>query len=206
MSEDARGPLPKFTKGKIDDMIKEWEAGTNRPFISFEFFPPKTPDGVEKLHKTMALMAKQDPLFMDVTWGAGGTTADLTLDLSAQCQKKSGCMINMHLTCTNQTKEVCDFGLSEAKKNGIKNIVALRGDPPKGQDKWEVTEGGFSCALDLVKYAKQEHGDYFSLQVREHTRSLTALPAWVQRSLRCRSRRCSRASLHIREGVTGGVA
>ena len=70
----------------------------------------------------------------------------------------------MHLTCTNQSKEVCDAGLAGAKEAGICNIVALRGDPPKGQDKWEVTEGGFACALDLVKYMRTNYGDYFSIQ------------------------------------------
>ena len=110
-------------------------------------------------------MAQQDPLFMDFTWGAGGTTSDLTLDLSIKSQQMHGVMVNMHLTCTNQVKEKCDFGLEGAKAAGICNIVALRGDPPKGQEKWEVTEGGFACALDLVKYAREKHGDFFSLQV-----------------------------------------
>merc|ERR1719387_3379928 len=70
----------------------------------------------------------------------------------------------MHLTCTNQSKEVCDAGLAGAKAAGICNIVALRGDPPKGQERWEVTEGGFACALDLIKYMRQGYGDYFSIQ------------------------------------------
>jgi len=111
-------------------------------------------------------MAKQKPLFMDFTWGAGGSSADLTLELSKTSQEKHGVMVNMHLTCTNQSKEVCDAGLAGAKAAGICNIVALRGDPPKGQERWEVTEGGFACALDLVKYMRASYGDYFSIQVR----------------------------------------
>ena len=59
------------------------------------------------------------------------------------------------LTCTNQVKEKCDYGLNGAKAAGICNIVALRGDPPKGQERWEVTEGGFACALDLCKYMRK---------------------------------------------------
>eukprot|EP00967_Tisochrysis_lutea_P148558 scaffold284085_cov32-Tisochrysis_lutea.AAC.3 len=109
-------------------------------------------------------MAKQKPLFMDFTWGAGGSTSDLTLELSKVSQQKHGVMVNMHLTCTNQSKEVCDAGLAGAKAAGICNIVALRGDPPKGQERWEVTEGGFACALDLVKYMRANYGDYFSIQ------------------------------------------
>lgn len=135
---DSRGPLPQIKKGKINEMIKEWTSKTKQPFISFEYFPPKTPEGVEKLHKCIAEMALQQPLFVDFTWGAGGSTSDLTLDLSTKAQTKHGVTVNMHLTCTNQQKELCDVGLMGAKKAGICNIVALRGDPPKGQEKWEV--------------------------------------------------------------------
>ena len=119
MENDTRGTTPKVAKGKICDMVKEWGSKTDQPFISFEYFPPKTPEGVEKLHKVIDVMSKQDPLFMDFTWGAGGTTSDLTLDLSKESQTRHNMMVNMHLTCTNQTKEVCDYGLREAKKNGI---------------------------------------------------------------------------------------
>jgi nucleoside diphosphate kinase len=161
---DVRGALPTIKKGKICEMLKEWTSKTDQPFISFEFFPPRTPEQVEKLHKTIAYMGKQDPLFMDFTWGAGGTTSELTLDLSKQSQTQHQIMVNMHLTCTNQVKEKCDFGLNGAKAAGICNIVALRGDPPKGQEKWVATEGGFNCALDLVTYMRQTHGDYFSIQ------------------------------------------
>ena len=165
MLPDTRGTTPKVKKGKIIDMINEWSSKTEHPFISFEYFPPKTPEGVEKLHKVIDTMAKQDPLFMDFTWGAGGTTSDLTLDLSRDSQKRHNVMVNMHLTCTNQKKEMCDFGLTGAKAAGICNIVALRGDPPKGQEAWKPTEGGFNCALDLCKYMRKGYGDYFSIQV-----------------------------------------
>ena len=163
---DSRGALPNVKQGKICDMVKEWTAATDKPFISFEYFPPKTEEGVKKLHKQIEIMAAQKPLFMDFTWGAGGTTSDLTLDLSKTSQKQHNLMVNMHLTCTNQVKEKCDFGLTGAKDAGICNIVALRGDPPKGQEKWVATEGGFNCALDLVAYMRQNHGDYFSIQAR----------------------------------------
>lgn len=162
---DSRGPLPQIKKGKISDMIKEWTSKTSQPFVSFEYFPPKTPEGVEKLHNCIAEMALQQPLFVDFTWGAGGSTSDLTLDLSTKSQTKHGVMVNMHLTCTNQEKALCDVGLQGAKKSGICNIVALRGDPPKGQEKWEATEGGFNCALDLVKHMRANYGNYFSIQV-----------------------------------------
>ena len=112
---DIRGALPTITKGKICDMLKEWTSKTDQPFISFEYFPPRTPEQVEKLHKTIAVMGKQDPLFMDFTWGAGGTTSELTLNLSRDSQTQHNIMVNMHLTCTNQEKAACDFGLDGAK-------------------------------------------------------------------------------------------
>jgi 5,10-methylenetetrahydrofolate reductase len=71
----------------------------------------------------------------------------------------------MHLTCTNMPIESLATALKQVKEAGIQNILALRGDPPKGQDKFEAIEGGFSCALDLVKYIRQEYGDYFGITV-----------------------------------------
>merc|ERR1719478_1374951 len=71
----------------------------------------------------------------------------------------------MHLTCTNQTSSLAEEALKDCRKVGVRNIVALRGDPPRGSDKWEATEGGFSCALDLVKYMRKEHGDHFSIAI-----------------------------------------
>jgi hypothetical protein len=95
MMNDTRGDTPKITKGKICDMIAEWTSKSSEPWISFEYFPPKTPEGVEKLHKVIDTMAKQDPLFMDFTWGAGGTTSELTLDLSKESQTRHDVMVNM---------------------------------------------------------------------------------------------------------------
>jgi len=74
-----------------------------------------------------------------------------------------GFEMNMHMTCTNQAKEKVEIGLKQAKENGLKNIMALRGDPPVGEEKWEATEGGFTCALDLIKYIKENYGNYFCI-------------------------------------------
>jgi len=134
------------------------------PLFSFEYYPPKTPKGVLNLYKRVWRMAKQQPLFGDITWGAGGSTSDLTMDLATNFLKL-GLEVNMHLTCTNIKAEDVRQALNDAKKNGIKNIVALRGDPPAGQDKWESTEGGFECALDLVQVIKKDHGDHFGTSV-----------------------------------------
>jgi methylenetetrahydrofolate reductase (NADPH) len=136
----------------------------DKPWVSVEFFPPKTEAGVETLFKVLAKLQVYGPVFADVTWGAGGSTSDLTMELCIRA-KKMGAVPNMHLTCTNVDKEKIDAALETCKKEGITNILALRGDPPVGQEKWEASDLMFTCALDLVKYIRKEHGDYFNLTV-----------------------------------------
>jgi methylenetetrahydrofolate reductase (NADPH) len=102
------------------------------------------------------------PVFMDVTWGAGGSTSELTMDL-VRFIKSEGCVANMHLTCTNMDPLKVKEALSDARKYGITNIVALRGDAPNGDDEWKAAEGGFKCALDLVKFIRKEFGNEVSV-------------------------------------------
>lgn len=109
------------------------------------------------------------PLFSDVTWGAGGSTADLTLEI-AEHLKETGHVANMHMTCTNMEKDgdpklAVHSALKTAQKHGIRNIVALRGDPAAGQEEWKAADGGFTCALDLVKYMRENFGDEFGISV-----------------------------------------
>ena len=110
--------------------------------------------GVENLFDRQDRMASFGPTFCDITWGAGGTTADLTLDIAAKMQNMVCVETMMHLTCTNMPEKQLESALDKVKSYGIQNILALRGDPPKGQDTFTVVEGGFSCALDLVKYIR----------------------------------------------------
>ncbi|CAN0274408.1 unnamed protein product, partial [Discosporangium mesarthrocarpum] len=117
---------------------------------SLEFFPPRTAAGVKNLDARLDRMKAAKPLFVDYTWGAGGSTAELTLDLTIGAKENHGQVPNMHLTCTNMPAEKVDHALELCKSKGVRNIVALRGDPPAGSDTWEATHGGFSCALDLV--------------------------------------------------------
>eukprot|EP00051_Salpingoeca_urceolata_P020987 m.322070 g.322070 ORF g.322070 m.322070 type:complete len:343 (+) comp19713_c0_seq35:278-1306(+) len=145
----------------IDSINKCAAAG--QPFVSIEFFPPKTEKGVTNLMDRAGRMKKHDPLFVDMTWGAGGSTSELTLDLCVRLLKEHGLESNMHLTCTNMEAEKVDIALAGAKEAGIRNIVALRGDAPAGQEEWTATEGGFTCALDLIKYIRNAHGDLFSI-------------------------------------------
>jgi methylenetetrahydrofolate reductase (NADPH) len=153
---------------KIADLINEKKA--DGVLKSLEYFPPRTENGVKNLHSRMDRMKKNlDPLFTDVTWGAGGSTADLSLELALRLHN-TGHVSNMHLTCTNMSKNgdpiaAVHEALKTAYDGGIRNIVALRGDPPAGEDEWTATEGGFSCALDLVKYIRKEFGTEFGVAV-----------------------------------------
>ena len=110
-------------------------------------------------------MTALQPLFIDVTWGAGGSTKDLTMAISQYSQMYFGVEVLMHLTCTNLTEEELKRILSSARAAGIQNILALRGDPPKGAIKWKKVVGGLDSAIDLVKLIRREHGDYFCIAV-----------------------------------------
>ena len=115
------------------------------------------------------MLTTTTPLFTDVTWGAGGSTADLSLQLALYAQS-TGHVANLHLTCTNisTTQHPKDYLLEQlnaAKAGGIRNIVALRGDPPEGQSEWKAESTDFTCALDLVAFIRANYGDYFGIAV-----------------------------------------
>jgi len=158
---------------KIIDRINECEKATNgekKPFISLEYFPPRSEEGLKNLNKRMERMRTSiKPLFSDITWGAGGSTADLTMKITKHMHE-TGHTTNMHLTCTNMEKDgdpkkaVYD-ALKECHTCGVRNIVALRGDPAEGQEEWKAAEGGFTCALDLVKYIREYFGNDFGISV-----------------------------------------
>ncbi|EPS72282.1 methylenetetrahydrofolate reductase [Genlisea aurea] len=151
---------------KVIEKIREATSGNgDRVVFSFEFFPPKTEDGVDNLFERMDRMVAFNPTFCDITWGAGGSTADLTLEIANRMQNIVCVETMMHLTCTNMPVEKIDHALQTIKSNGIQNVLALRGDPPHGQDKFVKVEGGFSCALDLVEHIRSKYGDYFGITV-----------------------------------------
>ncbi|CAG8799442.1 11492_t:CDS:2, partial [Gigaspora rosea] len=147
-------------KAKIQ---KAQEEG--RPYWSFEYFPPKTQQGVQNLYDRMERMYRLGPEFIDITWNAGGTSSQLTSEIVSTAQSVYGLETVMHLTCTNMPKEKIDKALKDAKDCGCQNILALRGDPPRGQIEWEACENGFSYAIDLVRYIRAQYGDYFGICV-----------------------------------------
>ena len=149
---------------KVLDKIKE-RVERGETFFSFEFFPPRTDEGVLNLWERMDRMVSYQPMFCDITWGAGGTTSELTLDIAHKMQNMICVETMMHLTCTNMPVEKIDVALSTVKESGLQNILALRGDPPKGEDNFTAAIGGFGSALDLVKHIRKEYGDYFGITV-----------------------------------------
>eukprot|EP01100_Stratorugosa_tubuloviscum_P011921 TRINITY_DN543_c0_g2_i1.p1 TRINITY_DN543_c0_g2~~TRINITY_DN543_c0_g2_i1.p1 ORF type:complete len:593 (+),score=269.86 TRINITY_DN543_c0_g2_i1:52-1830(+) len=148
---------------KIIDKIQSC-IEKNQCYFSFEYFPPKTDDGVQNLFARLDRMAQLSPLFIDITWGAGGSTSERTLEICHNCQKFAGLETMMHLTCTNMEIEKIKEALDKVKDSNIQNILALRGDPPRGEE-WKQISGGFGHAIDLVKYIRKNYGNYFGIAV-----------------------------------------
>lgn len=149
---------------KISDKIADYKS-QGKVFYSFEYFPPKTPFGLQNLYNRLDRMAALNPAFIDITWGAGGSTADQTLSMSETIQKYFGVNVMMHLTCTNMAEDRLSGILSKAKSAGISNILALRGDAPDGSDEWEKCRNGFNFAKDLVSHIRKTHGETFCVGV-----------------------------------------
>ena len=127
-----------------------------RPVLSFEFFPTKTEEGERVLlEKTIPTLMQLKPDFCSVTFGAGGSTRDKTLMIVDRIQRQHGLTAMAHLTCVNATKEEVRGYLAEARARGIKNILALRGDPPGGEGQFKMTEGGFEFSYQLVEFIRQ---------------------------------------------------
>lgn len=127
-----------------------------KPSFSFEFFPPKTESGWESLFKTISELTPLKPSAVSVTYGAGGTTRDQTHDLVTRITRETDITVIAHLTCIGSTQDEIAAILQRYDEAGVQNILALRGDPPKGQTEWVATEGGFTYAADLVAFIKEK--------------------------------------------------
>lgn len=124
---------------------------SDKPAFSFEFFPPKTDKGEENMMQTAHELKKLQPAFFSMTYGAGGTTRGKTVNLGHELQKQTGVDTVCHLTCVDQSKDAVRGVLSQLRDNKIQNIMALRGDPPQGVEKWEPHPEGFHYAQELVE-------------------------------------------------------
>lgn len=147
--------------------LKSRYAELTSPAVSLEFFPPKTQEGQRNLIARINRMEALEPLFIAITWGAGGSTAEGTMDLvRAARERLPDIPICMHLTCTNTTIETIDLALEQAHAAGVKNVLALRGDPVF-EESLEAQEGRspFRYAIDLVKYIRERYGNEFCIGV-----------------------------------------
>jgi methylenetetrahydrofolate reductase (NADPH) len=131
--------------------------GLGRPTISFEFFPPKTEQGFTSLYQTIEDLKPLRPSYVSVTYGAGGSTRQKTVDLVEKIQAEIGIRSMAHLTCVGHTADEIGRILDDLWAGGIRNVLALRGDPPAGQSTFVRTEGGFEYADQLVACVRARH-------------------------------------------------
>jgi methylenetetrahydrofolate reductase (NADH) len=142
---------------RIDERI----AGGGEPAFSFEFFPPKTDDGEANLADALAELARLDPTFVSVTYGAGGTQAqrDKTIDIVSRIKADHGLEAMAHFTCVGATADELRATLDRMRDAGIENVLALRGDPPAGVEAsaWEATEGGLRYSRELIELIRADY-------------------------------------------------
>ena len=132
-------------------------AGRGKPTVSFEFFPPKTDAGFQSLFAAIEDLRPLRPSYVSVTYGAGGSTREKTVDLVVRIQRDLGIRTVAHLTCVGHTQDEVGAILDELWTGGIRNVLALRGDPQPGQPHFVKTEGGFGYANELVEYVVGRH-------------------------------------------------
>ncbi len=133
--------------------------GRGAPVVSFEFFPPKTEEGVETLYQSVRHLKVCRPAFVSVTYGAGGSTRDRTLDLVARITRDLGIEAMAHLTCVGSTRDEIREVLRRLQGSGVQNVLALRGDPPKGDTEFRPVPGGFRYASELVAFVREQAPD-----------------------------------------------
>ncbi|KRT70167.1 MAG: methylenetetrahydrofolate reductase, methylenetetrahydrofolate reductase (NADPH) [candidate division NC10 bacterium CSP1-5] len=132
---------------------------------SFELFPPKTDKGFENLLKTIAQLCELKPDYISCTYGAGGGNREKTFDVVQHIEARHQVIGMAHLTCVLNTKDDIGAIVENIKSRGIRNILALRGDPPKDQPDWQPTEDNFKYSSELAAFIRAQYGDYFGITV-----------------------------------------
>lgn len=138
---------------RIDEII----AAGREPVFSFEFFPPKTEDGERNLFDALEALRPLEPSFVSVTWGAGGSTREKTIAIVSRIRETHGLEAMAHFTCVGATTEDLHAALRQMRDAGIDNVLTLRGDPPRGEQRFVATEGGLSYASELTKLAAEAY-------------------------------------------------
>ncbi len=141
---------------RIDELL----ARGGDPTFSFEFFPPKTPTGEENLYKALRELQPLEPAYVSVTYGAGGSTGEKTIEIVSTIKDKFGLEAMAHITCVNATTDGLRGTLDQLRDAGVENVLALRGDPPAGQDRWTKTEGGLEYSRELVELLAADYPEF----------------------------------------------
>jgi methylenetetrahydrofolate reductase (NADPH) len=137
---------------RIDELL----AG-EEPVFSFEFFPPKTEQGEQNLYAALSELQTLEPSFVSVTYGAGGSTREKTIEIVKRIRDDYGLEAMAHFTCVGATVPELRSTLDEMQAAGIDNVLALRGDPPAGQEDWVKTDGGLEYSCELVQLIKADY-------------------------------------------------
>jgi methylenetetrahydrofolate reductase (NADPH) len=143
-------------------LIRDFLA-TGAPSISFEFFPPKSDEAAAQLERTIAELGALEPAFVSVTWGAGGSEREKTIDIVTRIKRETGIEAMAHLTCVGARRDDLGAILARLEAAGVENVLALRGDPPRGQLAFAPVEGGFQYAAELVAFIRETHGSKLSV-------------------------------------------
>jgi methylenetetrahydrofolate reductase (NADPH) len=138
---------------RIDEIL----ASGERPTFSFEFFPPRTPEGEANLYLALAALRPLAPDFISVTYGAGGSTRGKTFEIVSRIRDEVGLEAMAHFTCVGATVDELRIALDEMAGLGFENVLALRGDPPQGQEEWTKTEGGLEYSYQLVDLVSRDY-------------------------------------------------
>jgi methylenetetrahydrofolate reductase (NADPH) len=140
---------------RIDELLTR----TDRPTFSFEFFPPKTEEGERNLWRAIAALGPLQPDFVSVTYGAGGGTRDSTIDIVRRLRDEYSLEAMAHFTCVGATVDELRATLDRMRELGLENVLALRGDPPRGQEEWTATAGGLEYSRELVSLIDAGYGE-----------------------------------------------
>jgi methylenetetrahydrofolate reductase (NADPH) len=138
---------------RIDEILHH-----DRPVFSFEFFPPRTDKGQRNLEETIAVLKEDEPGYVSVTYGAGGATRERTLEITKWIKRELGVEAMSHLSCVGESTEGLLSLLGEVEAAGVENVLALRGDPPRGQDGWEPHPEGLRHSVELISLIAERFG------------------------------------------------
>jgi methylenetetrahydrofolate reductase (NADPH) len=178
---------------KVTDMLR-FARERGEPIFSFEFFPPRTDEGVRQLFETVEALRPLGPAFVSVTYGAGGSTRQRTVELVTRLKRETEVEAMAHVTCVGASRREIAEVLDEVAAAGIHNVLALRGDPPRGQLTFEPHPEGFRYASELVEFIRAE---------RDRWRFCVGAAAYPEGHVETRD--LSRDLEHLRRKVAAGA-